>query len=145
VAVAADRAVDEAWVPSAQRRGIEAGTPEGFEPRIVGEKHVRPADQRLQDARILRLLGVELDAALVPIDGEKIRTLALEKRRSPTARLVAVAGALDLDDVGPQVSEQHRAIRARERFRHVDDFDSSQRGGVGHGLSGLCSNCRRPV
>ena len=63
---------------------------------------------------------------LVPVDGEvvggrprPVRGVA-DPRRSPAARRVAL-GRLDLDDVGAEVAEEHRAERAGEDRRAVDD------------------------
>jgi hypothetical protein len=53
--------------------------------------------------------------------------------------LIAYFGTLDLDDVGAQIAEQHRAERARESLRHVDYFDSGQWSSVSHERSALCS------
>ena len=48
--------------------------------------------------------SVELDAALVAVDREEVRALALEEWRPPAARLIAVSRTLHFDDVGPQVA-----------------------------------------
>ena len=37
------------------------------------------------------------------------------------------AGRLDLDDVGAEVGEQHRAVRPGERLREVDDPHTLER------------------
>ena len=66
------------------------------------------------------------DAALIAIHGEEVG-VSLEERRTPTARLIADPGRSTFDHVGAEIAEQHRAIRSRERLRHVDDFDSVQR------------------
>jgi hypothetical protein len=87
------------------------------------------------------LLDVELDAALVPVHAEEVGALALEEGWPPGTGLVAVARSLHFDDVGAEVTEQHRAIRARQRLRHVDDFDAGQWCNVRHERSRLCSDC----
>ena len=87
-------------MPRAQRRRVEADARERLQPRIVREKDVGSPDQRVQDTQIVALLRVELDAALVAIDGEEVRALAFEERRPPAARLIAVAGPFHFDDVG---------------------------------------------
>ena len=46
------------------------------------------------------LLRVELDAALVAIDGEEVSALTFEERRPPAARLIAVARPFHFDDIG---------------------------------------------
>ena len=117
---------------SAQRHGIEPAARERVETRIVREEHVGARDQPSQHVGVARVFAVELDAALVAVDREEIRALAFEKWRSPGARLIADLRSFDLDDVGAEIAEQHRAVGSRERLRHVDDFCSVQRSGIGH-------------
>ena len=76
---------------------------------------------------------------LLRLTRKKVGAFALEERRAPTARLIARFRSLDLDHVGPEIAEHHRAVRSRERLRHVDDFDSGQRCNVSHERSELCS------
>ena len=70
------------------------------------------------------MLEVERDALFVPVDAEKVRALALEKRRAPRARVVAFLRLLDLDDARAHVGQQHRAVRAREHARQVENRDA---------------------
>ena len=72
------------------------------------------------------MLEIERDALLVAVDAEEVRALALEKRRSPGARVVAFARLFDLDDARAHVGEQHRAIRARQHARQVQDGDPAE-------------------
>src|SRR5207247_1767662 len=58
---------------------------------------------------------------------QEVRRLAARIRRPPCPRLVAVARALDLDDVRAQVSEQHRAVRAGQHAREVEDANARRR------------------
>jgi len=139
VAVAADRAVDEAGVLRVQCVGIESRSRQRIQPRIVREKHVGARHELVQHCEIVGTLDVDLDATLVAIHGKEVRALALEKRRSPTARLVAGLGPLHFDHVGTEIAEHHRAIGTCERLRHVDDFDSGQGCDVSHECSELCS------
>ena len=66
----------------------------------------------MQDREIALLLNVQLQAALVTVHRKKIGTLFLNERGTPMTRLITDAGALDLDDIGAQVSEHHAAIGA---------------------------------
>ena len=70
---------------------------------------------------------VERERALVAVQAEVVGRLAVVPRRSPGARVVAPVGALDLDDVGAEVAEQHRGQRAGEHAREVGDEDPVQR------------------
>ena len=81
-------------------------------------------DQPVEDRAPFGLLEVERDAFLVAVDAEEVRALALEKRRAPRARVVALARLFDLDDARAHVGEQHRAIRARQHARQVENRDS---------------------
>ena len=51
----------------------------------------------------------------------------LQKRRPPCAGVVAMPRVLDLDDVRAHVGEQHRAQRAREDSREVNDGEALKR------------------
>ena len=75
----------------------------------------------------LRLLEIERQALLVAVDAEEIRAFFADERRSPAARIVSPAGLLDLDDARAHVGEQHRAVRARENARQVDDEQAVER------------------
>ena len=61
-----------------------------------------------------------------------VRRALVRPRRAPAARVVAGARALDLDDVGAQVGEGHRAERAGQHAREVGDEQAVQGGRV-HG------------
>src|SRR5213594_1711609 len=45
----------------------------------------------------------------------------------------AADGVLHLDHVGAQIAEQHRAVRARELVREVEDAEAVERAGRHHG------------
>ena len=51
------------------------------------------------------------------------------RKRPQPARVVAVR-RLDLDDLGAEVSQQFRAVRARDPLREIDDADAFE-GGIG--------------
>jgi hypothetical protein len=81
---------------------------------------------------------VDRDRALVAVAGGEVAGLVgvvavrvLDERRAPGARVVAHAGALDLDDVGTQVREDLRAPRAREHAGQIEDLDAVERCGLG--------------
>src|SRR5690606_16407535 len=77
-------------------------------------------------ARLAR--GVERDAALVAVDREVPKRLAVEERRSPGPAVVAGPGPLDLDDLGAHVGEQHRAVGTRDRGGEVEDAHALEQG-----------------
>ena len=51
----------------------------------------------------------------------------VEERRPPGARVVALARLFDLDDARAHVGEQHRAVRAGQHAREVENGDSVER------------------
>ena len=68
---------------------------------------------------------VERDGLLVAVDRQEIRRLAVGQERRPhDAHRVAAVGILDLDHLGAQVREQHRAVRPREHAGEVEDADA---------------------
>ena len=63
---------------------------------------------------------VDRDAALAAVDRGEVGADPAAERRAPGAGVVAGAGPLDLDDLGPEVGEQHRRVGAREDAREVE-------------------------
>src|SRR5262249_59703200 len=59
-------------------------------------------------------------------DAHEIRRLAALERR-PGPRVVPPLGLLDLEDLGPHVGQQERAVGAGQHPREVDDPDALQR------------------
>src|SRR5205823_13667880 len=72
-------------------------------------------DELQRDLDTARVLEVEREAALA--------ALAAEERATGHAHAVA-AHRLDLDDVGAEVADHHRAERAREVLAEVDQAHS---------------------
>ena len=80
----------------------------------------------LQDRLALGGGDVERQAALVAVRGHKVGGFAVDERRPPATRLVALAAALDLDDVRAHVAQVHGAVRPRQRLGHVDDAEAGE-------------------
>ena len=102
----------------------------------VLDEHVRAGGEVAEQPRAVRLLEVERDPALVPVDGGEDGAHARAPRaRAPLAEVVAALRALDLDHVRPQVGEQHRAVRAGDHAREIEDTDPREhaRGSVAGG------------
>ena len=125
--------MDEPRVQPTQRLVIEAEPREPADPEVL-DQDIAALEQPAQDGRAVGLLEVEPDAALVPIDREVVgRGPGLARgrrrpdpRRSPAAGRVAL-GRLDLDDVGAQVAQQHRAVRPGQDGRAIDDAQAGER------------------
>ncbi len=84
------------------------------------------AISRSQDFLPFGRLQVQGEALLVAVDGEEVRRLAAHERR-PAARVVALAGLLDLDHLGAHVAQRHGAEGPGEHAGEVDDPHAGQR------------------
>ena len=128
VAVARDRAADEAGMALAQRLGgvAELGERAGLE---VLQQHVGLGDDRLEQALVLGLAEVGDDELLAPVEPGEVRALAVHEA-VVVAGEVAL-GALELDDAGARVRQpaaghgrgdgliEREDERAGERFGHA--------------------------
>ena len=120
-------------------RGHQAGA-EGL------DQHVGALAERARELAVAVVREVERDRALVAVEPEVVGRIVAVPRRAPGARVVAAAGALDLDHVGAEVAERHRRERAREHAREVGDEQPVERsGGVGHRASSLVSEPMRTL
>jgi hypothetical protein len=70
---------------------------------------------------------VESARALAAVHRQVVGRFAAGERGAPRARLVAALGTLDLDHVGAQIGQQHRAIGARQDAREIDHADPEER------------------
>ena len=119
------RAVHQARVQTRERTVPE--TELVHRPRSeVLEQHVALLRQLPEDLAPLRRLEVQGDALLAPVHRHEVRRLAPDERR-PAARVIALAGLLDLDHLGAHVAEHHRAEGAREDAGEVEHANASQR------------------
>ncbi len=126
VAEAGDGGIDHGRPPRGHRLVAEAQTIHRSRPKIL-DQDVGRVDQAPQHLLAAPALHVERDALLVAVDGQEIgRLVALEGRREG-ARVVALAGLLDLDHLGPQVAQLHGAVGPRQHPRQVDDAQSFER------------------
>ena len=130
LAVARDRAVDEARVLLAQPLVAHAEPVHHAGPERL-EQHVVLAHQPQQHLAAALLLEVQPDRALAAVEREEQRRLrrvvgALVVGRRP-ADVVAHAGVLDLEHVGAEVGEQQRAEAARQQPGEVEDLDVRER------------------
>ena len=68
-------------------------------------------------------LQVDGDRPLAAVGHRERIALAVDLRRHPP-RVVAGAWLLDLDDIRAELSENHRAVRARQKSRQVEDTEA---------------------
>ena len=93
------------------------------------------------------LVEIERDRALAAVDRKVVAGLAgrlagfvLEKRRPPRARVVAHAGALDLDDVGAEIGQNLTGPRPCHDPAQIEHADVRQR--TGHFSPPISASCR---
>src|SRR5437867_2571169 len=78
-------------------------------------------------SRSFSAVKIRCDAQLVPVDAEVVRALsALVEGRTPLTRIVAARRPLHLDDVGPEIAEEHGTQRARKNSRDIQHSDAVQ-------------------
>ena len=126
LAVTADRRVDELGLarsellwPQAEARGS---------PRLETlHHHVRCHRQGARGRPPSPGLQVEHHAPLVAVDRQEVAGLAFDEWGPPLTRMVASPGRLQLDHVGAQVAEQHRAVGTRQRVGEIQDADALER------------------
>ncbi len=129
--VARDRAEDDARVHGRERVVAEP------EPVEVAGAEVLDDDvgpRREAPHRLAAGLGLEIerDRALVAIRRRVVGRGAVgQERRAPSARVVARARTLDLDDIGAQIAEHLGAERTRENAREVQNPEVRE-GARGH-------------
>ena len=134
--------MDDARVARAQLGIADAESVGGARAKVL--HHDVRADTELLHERAPGVGGeVDRAASLPPVDREVVRSVGSHERRSPAARLVAAAGTLHLHDVRAEVGEEHRAVRAREHARQVDDSQAAER--RGHARHGSERRCAGPL
>jgi hypothetical protein len=148
-AVAGDRTVNEPPVQSAHPIGPESQPLERARPEVLDE-HVGVANQVLEQLAAFRRFQIDGNALLVPVDTQEIGAPAVHER-CPRSRVVAMAGVLDLDDLGAHVAEQHRAQGSGQHAGEVDHLQPVKRegSGIGHkgrvSIAGLLNNPHWPA
>src|SRR5439155_19859090 len=83
---------------------------------------VRAPRQLEDERRAIGFLEVHGDAALVAVAGRERR--AHPVTAAQVAQVVATARTFDLDDVGAEVAEEHRAEGTRDDPREIEDADA---------------------
>ena len=126
LAVARDRAVDDAWVARPHRRGVELKRVERAGAEVL-DHHVGLRQQLLDHIERARPLEVDGHAFLVAVHAQEVRALVAEERRPPAAGVVTAAGMFQLDDAGAEVAERHGAVRTREHPGEVEHGEAVKR------------------
>jgi hypothetical protein len=96
----------------------------------IFDQHVGAFREAPKECDAFRRFEINRDAFFVPVDTEKIGTLAAGKWRTPTASVVADTGLFDLDDLGAQVAEKHGAIGTGQDTGEIENSDAMKRSWV---------------
>ena len=72
----------------------------------------------------LFVLEIQRHTFFVAIGAEEIGALFADPGRTPLPGTVSGPRLLHLDDFRPEVSKHHRAVRARQHPRKIDDPDA---------------------
>ena len=124
-----DRRVDERGVLLAQRLVAHAELVHRARAEVL-DHDVRAPHQLAQELLALGRLEVERDAELVAVElGEEAAEapVALADERREVPRVVGLVRVLDLDHGRAEVAEHHRAVRAGDDARDVQDGHPAQR------------------
>ena len=114
----------------AQGGRVEAEALAGVGQEVL-DHNVRAGRQPLSNAHAVRVLEVDRNGAFVAVHLQEVGALARDERRPPLTAAVAAAGPLDLDHVGAQVGQHHRAVRPGQDLGQVKHPDVGE-GEVGH-------------
>jgi hypothetical protein len=118
LAKAGDGAVDDRRVPRAHGLVVDAELPYRAH-AVVLDQHVRAIGQAQEQLLAFRVLQIQLDALLVPVQVDEVRRVASVEGRPPGTRDVPRAGRLHLDHAGAEVAEQGRGERPGQRVGQV--------------------------
>src|SRR5215469_3795516 len=110
-AVPRNRAINQARMFRTQSLRINAAPFQRLDRRLIAHEHIRASEQAMEDLAALGLIVIESDRALIPIGRKKVSRLRANEGRPPGAGLVTDAGSLQLNHVGSEIAQQHRAIR----------------------------------
>ena len=125
-AEARQRAVDEPG-PKGPEVLVSEAQPLDRARTEVLDDHVAASCERQRRLAVGGVLEIERDASLAAIDSYEVGRVRARERRPPPAGLIAGAGLLDLDHLGPQIGQHHRAVRARQHARQIEHAQARER------------------
>ena len=133
LAEAGDRAIDEAGIFRRQRLVAEPAASKVADLEIL-HQHIGAARQPAHQGNALLARQVDGERTLVAVGGEVIGAFAglvavriAQEGRSPAAGVVAAAGPLDLDHVGPEIAEELGGGGTGEDARQVEHLHPGER------------------
>ena len=122
------RAVDEPRVLGAERRGVEPEAGRHARPEALHEEVGVPREP-LHDGEAVRVLQINGEAPLAPVDAEEVAGQPRQRRGIAPERVALER--LHLDDVGPVGREERRRDGPGDDRRAVDHAEALER--TGHG------------
>ena len=120
---------DHAWIEGVDVLPGDAHAVERTGGKVL-HHHVATGDQTVQHLQPTFALGVDGDRALVVVEHGEVQAVHTWDVTQLATCGVALPWPLNLDDIGPQPSQQLRAGRARLHMGEVEDADSAQ--GLAH-------------
>lgn len=93
--------------------------------------------------RLLAEFGFEIEfhTALVAIHAHEVAALAIYEWRPPVTGVIPGTGTLDLDHIGTEIGEHHRAVRAGHHPGEIENANARKRAAgsrdICHALSPL--------
>ena len=134
VAVAGETGVNQSRVQFAEPAVAQPQTAQGARPPVV-QQHIRGLRQPLESLPPQRVAQIEGNAFLVAVEAQIAGADPLSVRpleeRPVAAPALAHAGALDFDDFGAHIGQNHRAERAGHDVRYIQHPQALQRQRVG--------------
>src|SRR5579883_1685693 len=118
LAIAGDRAEDEARMAASQLGRIEPGARRGTRCQVL-QKHIGPCDHAVKERAVLGILDIEHDRLLAAIEPDEIA--ALSARGAVVGAGEIALGPLDLDDARAGIGQAATAERRRHRLLQCDD------------------------
>ena len=132
VAEAAQRGIDEARIGLRQRL-IGQPQPLHHAAAVIVDQHIGLRGEPAQHVLARRLLQIDDDRFLVPVDRGEIRPVAAFLRRQravqirPDAACILTARRLDLDHARALVGQHHAGIGTGQHHGHVDHGEAVER------------------
>ena len=132
MAEAGDRAIDEARIDLAEAGVVEAVFRQTASLEVL-DHDIGALGEAAHDVAPLGTLEIHRQRLLAAVAGmeiggvEPFAIFAGEERRPPAARVVAGAGALDLDDLGAEIGQRLARPGPGEDAREFKNFQSGER------------------
>ena len=95
--------------------------------RLIHHDHVAPGSEFTQNLQTFWLRVIQAQAPFISVHAQEPERFSVEEWWSPGARVIAGPRALDLEDLGAHVGEQHRRKWTCDRGGKIEDADSREK------------------